>query len=91
MLVSHGVAVVSGRALGIDAVAHETAMTNSGRTVGVLSTSLDQHAVPQDRSLQHAIGERHRLVSKCFPPVSLRTGRTSRPETGPWRFCRMPR
>ena len=66
MLVSHDVTVVSGLALGIDTVAHETAMTNGGRTVGVLGTSLDQYAVPRNRSLQDAIGERHLLVSQ-FP------------------------
>ena len=66
MLVSHGVTVVSGLALGIDTVAHETAMTNGGRTVGVLGTSLDRYAVPRNRSLQDAIGEQHLLVSQ-FP------------------------
>jgi len=66
MLVSHGVTVVSGLALGIDTVAHETAMTNDGRTVGVLGTALDRYAVAQNRNLQDAIGERHLLVSQ-FP------------------------
>lgn len=66
MLVSHGVPVMSGLALGIDTVAHETAMTNGGRTVGVLGTSLDPYAVPRNRRLQDAIGERHLLVSQ-FP------------------------
>ena len=66
MLVSHGVTVVSGLALGIDTVAHETATNNGGRTVGVLGTSLDRYAVPRNRSLQDAIGERHLLVSQ-FP------------------------
>lgn len=66
MLVSHDVTVVSGLALGIDTVAHETAMTNGGRTVGVLGTSLDRYAVRRNSSLQDAIGERHLLVSQ-FP------------------------
>lgn len=66
MLVSHGVTVVSGLALGIDTVAHETAMNSGGRTVGVLGTSLDRYAVPRNRNLQDAIGERHLLVSQ-FP------------------------
>ena len=38
VLVSRDVAVVSGLALGIDTVAHETAMINGGRTAGVLGT-----------------------------------------------------
>lgn len=58
--------MVRGLALGIDTVAHETAMTNGGKTVGVLGTSLDRYAVPRNRSLQDAIGERHLLVSQ-FP------------------------
>ncbi len=66
MLVSHGVTVVSGLALGIDTVAHETTITNGGRTVGVLGTSLDRYAVSRNRGLQDAIGERHLLVSQ-FP------------------------
>lgn len=66
MLVSHGVRVVSGLALGIDTMAHEAAMTHGGRTVGVLGTSVDRYAVPQNRSLQDTIGERHLLVSQ-FP------------------------
>ena len=66
MLVSHGVTVVSGLALGIDTVAHKTAMTNGGRTVGVLGTPLDRYAVPRNRSLQDEIAERHLLVSQ-FP------------------------
>ncbi len=52
MPVSHGVTVVSGLALGIDTVAHGTAMAEGGRTVGVLGTSLDRYAVPRNRSLQ---------------------------------------
>ena len=41
-------------------------MTNGGRTVGVLGTSLDRYAVPRNRSLKDAIGARHLLVSQ-FP------------------------
>ena len=66
MLVSHGVTVVSGLALGIDTVAHESAINNGGRTIGVLGTSLDRYAVMRNRSLQDAIGEMHLLVSQ-FP------------------------
>ena len=66
MPVSHGVTVVSGLALAIDIVGHETATTKGGRAVGVLGTSLDQYEVPRNRSLQDTIGERHPLVSQ-FP------------------------
>ncbi len=66
MLVAHNVTVMSGLALGIDTVAHATAMNNGGRTVGVLGTSLDRYAVMRNRSLQDVIGENHLLVSQ-FP------------------------
>ena len=66
VLAAHKVTVVSGLALGIDIVAHETAMNSGGRTVGVLGTSLDRYAVMRNRSLQDAIGEKHLLVSQ-FP------------------------
>ncbi len=66
MLVSRGVTVVSGLAMGIDTVAHRTAMDEGGRTVGVLGTSLDRYAVKRNRNLQDLIGEKHLLVSQ-FP------------------------
>jgi len=69
MLVEHGITVVSGLALGIDTVAHETAIRAGGRTVAVLGTSLDQCAVLSNRLLQDQIGERHLLVSQ-FPTGS---------------------
>jgi len=66
MLVDHDITVVSGLALGVDTVAHETAIRAGGRTVAVLGTSLDQYAVPRNRHLQDEIGDRHLLVSQ-FP------------------------
>ncbi len=66
MLVDHDITVVSGLALGVDTIAHETAISAHGRTVAVLGTSLDQYAVPRNRRLQDEIGEKHLLVSQ-FP------------------------
>ena len=66
MLVDHDITVVSGLALGVDTVAHETAIRAQGRTIAILGTSLDQCAVPRNRRLQDEIGERHLLVSQ-FP------------------------
>ena len=90
MLVSHGVTVVSGLALGIDTVAHETAMTNGRGTVRVQGTSLDRYAVPRNRSLQAAIGERHLLASQ-FPRDQPTHRSTSPFATRPWRSCRTQR
>jgi len=66
MLVDHEITVVSGLALGIDTIAHETAIRARGRTIAVLGTSLDQCAVPRNRGLQDEIGQEHLLVSQ-FP------------------------
>ncbi len=65
-LVQRDVTVVSGLALGVDTVAHETAMSEGGRTIAVLGTGLDQYAVTGNRALQDRIGHDHLLVSQ-FP------------------------
>jgi DNA processing protein len=58
-----GVVVISGLAAGIDAVAHEAAMTAGGRTIAVIGTSLDT-AYPKDHAaLQARIAEEHLVVS----------------------------
>ncbi len=66
-LVKRGVTIVSGLALGIDTVAHQTAISTGGRTMAVLGTDLDKYAVPQNKALQDRIGNDHLLVSQ-FPP-----------------------
>ena len=76
-LVKHGVTVVSGLALGIDTVAHRTAISQGGRTIAVLGTSLDRCAVGQNRELQRFIGEEHLLVSQF--PVGERFHRSNFP------------
>ncbi len=62
MLVEQGVTVISGLALGIDTVAHKTAITGGGPRVGALGTPLDRYAVPRNRRLQDEIGKHHLLV-----------------------------
>lgn len=65
-LVRQDVTVVSGLALGIDTVAHRTALSHGGNTVAVLGTAISQYAVERNRSLQDEIGTRGLLVSQ-FP------------------------
>ena len=68
-LVSRDVTVVSGLAMGIDTVAHRTALERGGKTVAVLGTGLDAYAVSGNRRLQDEIGRRGLLVSQ-FPEGS---------------------
>jgi len=63
-LIRNKVTVVSGLAMGIDTIAHTTALACGGRTIAVLGTPLNQTSPTQNRSLQHRIGEEHLLVSQ---------------------------
>ena len=65
-LVRHGVTVVSGLAMGIDTIAHETAMENGGQTVAVLGTPLDKQYPKVNAQLQREIAAKQLLVSQ-FP------------------------
>ncbi len=68
-LAKNGVIVVSGLAMGIDTIAHRTAIDERGRTIAVLGTPLDQSSPRSNAALQREIGEKHLLVSQ-FPPGS---------------------
>ena len=63
-LVRNGVIVVSGLAMGIDTIAHRTALDAGGRTIAVLGTPLDQTSPRSNVGLQREIGEKHLLVSQ---------------------------
>lgn len=65
-LVDADVVVVSGLALGIDTVAHQTAIDCGGSTIAVLATGLEQYATSRNRELQDKIGADHLLMSQ-FP------------------------
>lgn len=65
-LVARDVIVVSGLALGIDVVAHRTAIAEGGRTIAVIGTPLDNVHPRAHRELQEEIA-RHHLVVSQFP------------------------
>ncbi len=77
-LAQAGITIVSGLALGIDAVAHEAALNAGGRTIGVLGSGVDQLYPAKNRSLalrmvnhgavvsEYALGVRPE--ARNFPP-----------------------
>ena len=62
-----GLAVVSGLAAGIDAVAHRGALDTPGGTVAVLATGIDRIYPPGQRALAEAIAERGALIAEQPP------------------------
>lgn len=65
-LAGEGITVVSGLALGVDTIAHRTAIDAGGSTIAVLGTPLDVCQPPRNADLQDEIGRDHLLVSQ-FP------------------------
>lgn len=75
-LSERGVCVVSGLALGIDAAAHEGALSGSGPTVGVLGCGIDVVYPRSNRSLHQRVKNSGGVVSEyCLGEAPL-----------PWRF-----
>ncbi len=65
-LARSGLVITSGLALGIDAIAHESALAAKASTVAVAGTGLDRVYPARHRALAHAIAEDGALVSE-FP------------------------
>ena len=66
-LVNRDIAVLSGLALGIDTVAHTTAIERGGRTIAVLGTPLDEATPRSNARLQDRITREHVAVSQFAP------------------------
>jgi DNA processing protein len=63
-LVKRGIIVVSGLAAGVDTVAHETAVSEGGRTVAVLGTPLEETFPAKNRALQARLMREQLVVSQ---------------------------
>lgn len=66
-LASSGAVVVSGGALGMDAIAHRAALDAGGRTVAILGCGIDQDAPRTNASLLRRIESQGTILSE-FPP-----------------------
>ena len=78
-LVRNDIIVVSGLAMGIDTVAHRTAIENGGHTIAVLGTPLNKAYPKQNAELLELIKNKHLAISQ-FPE-----GYPSQPKNFPMR------
>jgi len=65
-LTDHEVVIVSGLAEGIDSMAHETAISEGGKTIAVLGTPLNRTYPQKNLQLQNEIMKNHLAISQ-FP------------------------
>lgn len=77
-LVSAGVTVVSGLALGVDGAAHRAALAAGGRTIAVLGGALDELYPRQHTSLAKRIAESGAVLTEY--PLGTKPTRTNFPQ-----------
>ena len=78
-LAKRGLAIISGLARGVDAIAHEGATSVGGRAIGVLGTGIDICYPKENRKLYEKVLERGAIISE------LPTGSHPAPENFPVR------
>ena len=68
-LIKRDIVVNAGLAKCIDTATHSTALNNSGKTIAVIGTPINQFYPKENRDLQIEIAEKGLLVSQ-FPPYN---------------------
>jgi len=66
-LVQAGFVIVSGLALGIDTIAHQTTLDCEGETIAILGTPLNQIYPPENSKLARSILENNGLIISEYP------------------------
>lgn len=66
-LVANGLTIVSGLALGVDAISHMTALENNGKTIAVLGCGVDCCNPAENQSLYNSILESGNCIISEFP------------------------
>ena len=83
-MVTLGFTIVSGLAMGIDTMAHTTAISVGGRTIAVIGTPLDQAYPAANAELQKRIAREHLLISQVpfirYREQSIKVNRLFFPE-----------
>ena len=67
MLVSKGLTVIAGLALGVDAEAHRRALEERGRTVAFIGTGIGKYYPAKNRELQELIERKGQVFSQFWP------------------------
>lgn len=67
-LVNKNFIIISGLAIGVDGVAHQTAINVGGKTIAVLGTGVDIIYPPQHHELYNSILEHHGAIISEIPP-----------------------
>ncbi|GHT23574.1 DNA polymerase III [Planctomycetales bacterium] len=68
-LVSNGISIIGGLALGIDGIAHRTALQNGGRTLAVLGGGLKKIYPPEHIQLAEEIVQSGGALVSEYPPL----------------------